>query len=521
VGGEGVGRAAHGEATTLRDYLRVVRRRKWVILQAVVLVPLAATLWAVQQDPVYVASAEVLVTQQNIAQSLTGTDVSGGGPPERALATQARLAEGPEVARRTLAALKITDMTVTELMIASTVTARKNTDILTFAVRLADPKRAALLASELAREYTLYRSRLDTVSLARARDEVKARIALLDREGKQGSALYASLLDKEQQLATLEALQTSNASVVREAVNPYKISPRPQRNALLGLALGLVFGLGVAFIWEALDTRVRSTDEIGERLGLSLLARIPEPPRHLQTANRLVMLAEPNSDAAEAYRILRTNFEFMNLEQGARTVMVTSAVGQEGKSTTIANLAVALARGGRRVILVDLDLRRPILDRFFDLEGRPGVTDVALGRAVLDSMEADVGDNALRGSLQVVTSGPLPNNAGEFVDSDGLARILEDLRERADIVLVDAPPLLLVGDAMALSAHVDALIVIARINTMRRPMLGELRRVLDACPAAKLGLVVTGAQLETGYGYEYGYGHGYGYASSRSRRPTS
>ncbi|MBI4171380.1 MAG: hypothetical protein HY511_01340, partial [Actinobacteria bacterium] len=188
----------------MRDYLRVVRRRKWVILQAVVLVPLAATLWAVQQDPVYVASAEVLVSQQNIAQSLTGTDVSGGGPPERALATQARLAEGPEVARRTLAALKITDMTVTELMIASTVTARKNTDILTFAVRLADPKRAALLASELAREYTLYRSRLDTVSLARARDEVKARIALLDREGKQGSALYASLLDKEQQLATLE-----------------------------------------------------------------------------------------------------------------------------------------------------------------------------------------------------------------------------------------------------------------------------------------------------------------------------
>lgn len=514
MGGEGVGRASHGEATSLRDYLRVVRRRKWVILQAVVLVPLAATLWAMQQDPVYVASAEVLV-QQNIAQSLTGTNVSSG-PPDRALETQARLAKVPEIGERTLAALKIKDMTVSEFQRAATVAVNKDTDILHFSVQHGDPKRAMLLASEYARQYTLYRSRLDTNSLARARGELKARIHQLDREGKRGTDLYTSLVDKEQQLATLEALQTSSVFVVRTAIEAFKVRPNPKRNALLGLVLGLVLGLGLAFVWEALDTRVRTTEEIGERLGLPLLARLPSPPRRLQTANRLVMLAQPNSSESEPYRVLRTNFEFFNLEQGARTVMVTSAVEQEGKSTTVANLAVALARGGQRVILVDLDLRRPILDRLFRLEGRPGFTDAALGRAVLDPIEGEVG--GARGSLQVVTSGRVPHDVGEFVGSDELARTLAELRAQSDIVLIDAPPLLLVGDAMALSANVDALIVITRVNVVRREMLNELRRVLDACPATKLGFVVTAAESEDNFGAEYGYAYGYGHGVPRPRK---
>jgi polysaccharide biosynthesis transport protein len=229
----------------------------------------------------------------------------------------------------------------------------------------------------------------------------------------------------------------------------------------------------------------------------------------------------------------------VRLGHDTKTIMITSAVEQEGKSTTVANLAIALARAGQRVALVDLDLRRPFLDNFFELGSPPGLTQVALGEATIDealipvaagdfmdkprrevvggngnghgSVDAQslVRSSSLQqGSLHVLVSGPIPPNAGEFAGSEALAAILHRLRDRFDTVLIDAPPALQVGDAMALSAHVDALIVVTRMNVVRRPMLAELRRHLDASPALKLGFVLTDAGGEEGYGYGYGYGYG-------------
>jgi non-specific protein-tyrosine kinase len=237
----------------------------------------------------------------------------------------------------------------------------------------------------------------------------------------------------------------------------------------------------------------------------------------------LVMLEDPNSPEAEAFRVLRTNIEFINLERGARSIMVTSAVAGEGKSTTIANLGVALALGGRHVVLIDLDLRRPSLHRFFGLNGRPGVTHVALGRARLEEAlvtipilttatngngalpEAATGERRRAGSLRVLGSGALPPDPGEFAASGRLRELLRNLAESSDVVLVDAPPLLSVGDALAASGAVDALVLVSRLEKLRRPVLDELKRVLDRCPAPALGFVVTGADADRVYGY--GYGH--------------
>jgi len=523
--------------TTLRDYLNVARRRKWVILQAVVLVPAAAIAFSLSQTKLYQATSEVLLSRQNLAAALTGTpDATLNIQADRLAQTQASLARVPDVARRVLERTNV-DLTAAEFLAVSSVSPQQNADLLEFTVTDPDPSRAQRLATAYAQAFTDYRRELDTRALTRARMDVEARIEGL---GETKSELYRSLVDKQQQLSTLEALQTSNAFPVRRAEGFLQVQPKPVRNAILGLALGLVLGIGLAFLWEALDTRVRSADDIADRLGLAFLARIPEPPKKLQKEDRLVMLAQPSGTYAEAFRMLRTNLDFVRMDREAEVIMITSSVEQEGKSTTIANLAVALARSGQRVILVDLDLRRPYLDRFFDLLGPPGVTDVALGTATLEEALAPiaiagaerrrgsvvgpfetlrssnrdrVGSEA--GSLRVLTSGPIPPAPGEFVATHKLEAVLDALREDADIVLIDSPPVLRVGDAMTLSARVDAILVVTRINVVRRHMLQELRRVLDTAPAAKLGFIVTGAGEEEGYGY--GYGHRYASEPSKER----
>ncbi len=521
----------HHHNSTLRDYLRVARRRKWIILQAVVLVPLAAVLFSMRQEKQYRASAEVLLSQQNLASALTGTPTPAQfTAPDRVAQTQADLARVPEVAQRTLTAVRLRRSPL-DLLNHSSVSAQQNADLLEFSVTDHDPDLAVRLATAYADAYTKYREELDTASLVKARTEVQQRMLGVDHR----SGLYTNLAAKDQELATMEALQTSNASLVKPAGGAVQVQPRPVRNGILGLALGLVLGIGLAFLWEALDTRVRSPEEIAEHLGLPLLARLPAPPKRLSKDDRLVMFAEPRGDGSEPFRMLRTNLEFVRLGHDVRTIMITSAVEQEGKSTTTANLAVALARAGQRVALVDLDLRRPFLNRFFDLRRRPGLTQVAIGQAGLDDAliavplgdtaeeraRAQAGGNARAtarqpylpalngGGLRVLAAGPVPPNAGELVSSDVVAEILAELRRRFDTVLLDAPPLLQVGDAMALTRSVDGVMVVARMNVVRRPMLNEVRRLLETCPAAKLGFVLADAQSDDGYGYGGGY-HYYG-----------
>jgi capsular exopolysaccharide synthesis family protein len=512
----------------LRGYLQVLARRKFPVLLSLLLVPTVVVVVSVTQQPLYQGSAEVLLSHPNLATGLTGIPDSSVLQPDRVAKTQANLARVPTVAERTLRAAALRGRTVDDFLKASSVTAQINSDLLRFTVTDPDPKLASSLASTYAREYTAYRRGLDTAAIQRARRDLEKRIQALEASNGGRGSLYESLVANEDKLRTMEALLTSNASVVRENEASVKIRPQPKRAAILALALGLVLGVGLAFLAEAIDTRVRLVDEIGQRLGLPLLARMPERKSRRRRASflaqeaqspapssRLVMLEDPTSFEAEGYRVLRANFDFLNVEGRAQSIMVTSALEGEGKSETIANLALALARSGRRVALVDLDLRRPTLHRLFELSGSYGVVDVAAGDVELDqalvrvplerrSNDFRIAEENSHGRsdfLEVLPAGSVLPDAGEFVGTQALGQILRDLRHRADLVLVDAPALLRVGDAMALSAQVDALLVVVRFNAIRRPILKELRRVLDACPAPKLGVVITHADNELGYGY--------------------
>jgi Mrp family chromosome partitioning ATPase/capsular polysaccharide biosynthesis protein len=534
----------HAEhSTTLRDYLQVLRRRKWIVLQAVVLVPLAAVLFSLNQQTLYQASAQVLLSSQNLAAQLTNTQSTGINlQPDRIAQTQAGVARVPVIASRVLRRVGGTGLTVDQFLSDSSVSTSPNADLLGFTVTNHDPQLARRLVDAYAREYTIYRRQLDTGAINTALKSATVRLKQLSRAGGRNGALYSSLVDRQQTLATMAALQTANATVIKRADGATQIQPRPKRNAILGLALGIVLGLGLAFLWEALDTRVRSAQEIGEKLGgLPLLARLPAPGKKLRAENRLVMLDDPSSVSAETFRMLRTNLDFVMLDRRAKTIMVTSAVEQEGKSTTIANLAVALARAGQRVALVDLDLRRPFLAKFFDLDG-PGITQVALGHATLDDALVRVaitntqesrnvhvevngngsgasGNATVKGLLEVLPAGPIPPDPGEFVATQALAEILDELRDRADVVLVDAPPALRVGDAMTLTSRVDGILVVTRMKIVRRHMLSELGRQLASVPTPVLGFVVTDAAGEDeGYGYGYGGYYARSYAPSETSR---
>jgi tyrosine-protein kinase len=516
------------DRTTLRTHLRVLRRRKWIVIATVGLAVLGAVIASVVQHAVYQASAEVVLRYDNLAGSLTGVDDSTlRQDPARAAETQARLASVPAVAERALTEAGVADRSAEQLLDQTDISASADADVLTFTVEDGDPDRASKLATALARAYIAYRQEVDTAAIHRALGEAQARLDQLEGLGQQDSAIYSSLADKVELLQTLEALQTSNAFLSKPAEEAAKVSPKPVRNALLALVLGALLGTGLAFLAETLDTRVRSATEISAALRAPLLGRLPEPPRLVSGDDQLVTIADSAGGQAEAFRVLRTNLEFVMLERAIRTVMVTSAVAEEGKSTTVANLAVAMARAGRHVVLVDLDLRRPSLSRLFQLSSEPGLTDVALGRAALEDALTPVvvsggtgsswrpsrNGGGVPGVLEVLPPGPLPPDPGEFIATSALREILASLAERADIVLVDAPPLLGIGDALVLSGKVDALVLVARLNAVQRPMLVELRRVLDSSPAVLLGFALAGAELEEEY-----YGTDAYYAYSRAEQ---
>ena len=429
---------------------------------------------------------------------------------------------------------------VDQFLAHSSAAAKTNSDLLELSVWDHQPQVAIDLTKAYAQAFAGYRADLDTApyETAKARADTQLRAMVLD--GGKGSAAYQELQAKRDQLDQYVALLTRNAVPVKLPDQAVQIQPKPVRNGILGLALGLVLGIGLAFLREALDTRVRSAEEVGEKLGLPLLARVPEPPRKLRNSNRLVMMAEPHGVQAEAFRTLRTNIEFVNLDTHARTIMITSAIEAEGKSTTAANLAIAFARMGKRVALVDLDLRRPFLDKFFNFGDRPGLTHVARGHFSIEAATLHValtpdddaervavpadanghsngtnGHGSLEGLLDVISSGPLPPDGGDFVGSKAVADLIATLRDRYDLVLIDSPPLLRVNDATALSTRVDAIMVVARLDTMRQPILKELARVLDGIRAPKLGYVVTGLG-SSDEDYAYQYRGSYSYASPKS-----
>lgn len=523
---------SQGEHRTLGDYLAIARRRKWMVILPLLLVPTIGYVYSTQQPKRFAATAEVWISRQNVASSVTGiSNPDVETDPSRFTETQADLARVPGVIAGAIERAAIQGVTARSLADQSSVKPHSNSDILTFKVEDTVPSRAARLVTAYAHSFSDYRLQLATASLASARADLDTNLQRLREDGLTETQLYRDLEERSHELRTLELLQTRPA-VVREAADAEQVAPTPERTALLGLALGLLLGIAAALLWDALDRRVRDESEVEDALGIPLLARLSSAHQD----GGVVMLSDPSDVEAEAVRRLRTSLEFANLDLKAKVIMVTSAVASEGKSLALANLAVALARSGREVALVDLDLRRPSVGRLFGTEIGYGLTDVALGRVALDDalvtvplkVGRDAGASSLRiardeelGELFVLTAGAVPSNPGELLGTSVVRRIVADLRERMDYVLIDAPPMLAVSDASILSSLVDAIVIVVRLGRVNRPSLRELSRELDASLAPRLGFIITGTNPSDFYG-AYGYSGGADTAEGAKRlRPVA
>ena len=337
-----------------------------------------------------------------------------------------------------------------------------------------------------------------------------------------------------------------NVAILERAITPGSAENpnQPINRAILGIVLGVILGIIIAVVLETMDTSIGTIEDVQEYTGAQVLGIVPLldvddvrasllrrgiaelDERTLERKSQLVAFFDPQSSLAENYRTLRTNIEFVTVEKGAKTLMVTSSMHQEGKSTTISNLAMTMAQLGKQTLLVDCDLRRPSLPRLFGLDKEPGLTEVIVGnyrwrdviRTVTDIVTGGMGmEDILQtqgiSNLHILTSGAVPPNPAELLNSKKMEEFVDEVSESYDIVLFDSPPLLHVTDAAILGKKVDGAVMVYKAGDIPRTSLKRSVGLLTSVQIEELGIVLNGIRSDissdfqelSSYGY-YTYG---------------
>jgi receptor protein-tyrosine kinase len=281
-------------------------------------------------------------------------------------------------------------------------------------------------------------------------------------------------------------------------------SPRTGLNIALGLLIGVVLGVGAAIARARLDRTVTDGDEAADLVGAPVIGIVM---RDEALRKRHVMDLKSANQTAEAFRRLRTNLQFLNVDHPPKVIMVSSAVPAEGKSTVVVNLALALVEAGRTVTIVEADLRRPTVARYLGVVGDVGLTNVLSGTAEVDDVVQRYGE----GNLSVIGPGPLPPNPGSLLASTHMAELLDKMRAENDFVLLDAAPLLPVADSSGLAVHTDGVLVAVRYGNTRKDQLQQVAASLERVGATTLGVILNIVPPKAELAVAYGHGYGYGY----------
>jgi polysaccharide biosynthesis transport protein len=507
----------------LQRRLRVWRRHRALIVFTTLAVAGMALGLSLISEKQYEASASLLFRDPGLDQTLFGASyLAPSTDPAREAATNVKLVSLEAISRRTARALQQppldgryrrmlgdrAPLTEKDIERLATVAPEGQSDVVSITFLDTSPRVAALVANTFANEYIAFRRDADRAKVQEAKRLVESQISSLSPRalrGEQGE----SLMRRGDQLAILETLQTGNAEVVQPARIPTEAaSPNPVRNTILGLILGAMLGFALAWLRERMDRRLREPQELEELFDRPTLGTIPETGRLTRRRQGRLAPAE-----AEAYRLLRANLRYFNVNREIRSVLLTSAAAGEGKTTVSWNLAAVAAESGSKVLLIETDLRRPTMaKRFSELTPFPGLTNLLATGGALDdvvqtvSVEETVGASAVGRTVDVIVAGPLPPNPTDLIASDRMEALIRSAEERYDLVVVDTPPTSVVSDAIPLIKEVSGVIVVSRVGVSMRDAVSRLNRQLRNLNAPLLGVVVNGLKDPSAtYGYGYGY----------------
>jgi capsular exopolysaccharide synthesis family protein len=454
----------------LRDYVRVLRKQWRLIAVCAALAVTAVATITIRATPQYQATIKLFVSAQERTNDTATSAYQGGLFSQQRAKSYADLLSGPRVVEAVVSNLRL-PMTLGQLQGKISASALPDTVLLTASVTDPSPTQAQRLANAVGTQFA-------------------ALVDQLERPPGGGPA-------------PIKVAVVENA---RLPTSP--ISPKPARNVGLALVLGLLLGVGLAVLRESLDTTVKSVEELQERAETPVLGVIGFDPQ--ARSRPLIVQVDRHAPRAEAFRQLRTNLQFIDIDHRPQSIVVTSSVSEEGKTTTTVNLAITLAQAGVSVALVEADLRRPRLAEYLGIEGAVGLTTVLIGQAELDDALQEwscAGQRWGDAGLLVLPSGELPPNPAELLSSDGMAELLGELEKRVDLVLIDAPPLLPVTDAAVVSAMAAATILVVRQGGTKHEQVARaieaLRRVDVRLSGAVLNMVP--AKGHDAYGYRYNY----------------
>jgi succinoglycan biosynthesis transport protein ExoP len=518
--------AAQGPQPT--DYFRVVRERKWVLLVTLLIVVAAVLTYSLLKTPTYRATASIARVTVNFDEILFGSAVFSSDAA-RQLETGANLVRQYKVAQRVQQELKSAS-SVESLIKSTSAAAVANTDIIRISAISSDPQEATDVANSFATQFIQYRLEASQAILSAADQRVLAQLNQMtsaNRASEEGKALTQF----RNQLQNLSATQTGGFEVTQEAILPASsISPRPVRDAGFAFAGGLVLGILLAFLVDYIDRRIKNEETMEKEFGLPVLASVPKvghgwSRNYGRSPTGVIGFASVDSPFLEAYRTLRSNLKFYQLERRTQTLLVTSGLAREGKTVTAINLCLSLALSGARVILVEADLRRPMIDQYLNLDTRLGVSSFLAGTSGFsDSLQVVrvpdfVPDPRLRArgqnkgatmqpALLCMTSGPLPPNPAELLSSPRMKELIETAAGHAEYVVVDTPPILLVSDALNLAEYTNGVIITSKMKGTTFDEAHDVRTMLERSGCRALGIVVNGVGKRRG-GYYHAHYKGY------------
>lgn len=483
--------------------LEILRRRRVAVALALLLTPLAAYFASVSQPKRYSAAASLLFRESTLGQGLlnsTGALVQPDSDADRQAATNIRLVSLPVVAQRT--AERIGTVSMGEVRGSVKIVPQGNSNVVQVVATRPSPGEALRMANVFAAEYVDFRREADREKIENARNLIED---LLDgfspaqRKGARGRRLE----QRAEDLQVLSSLQTGNAEFVQHAALPgAPSSPHPVRSAVIGLMFGLIIAAILVVALERFDVRIRDSQEAERLFDRPLLGVIPRS-RGLRRVDAFAF-ATARGVESETFLRLWANLRYFRLRGDRSVILITSPSSGDGKSTVSLNAGIASARSGRKTLIIDADLRRAGVSA--GIYGRArGLSEILTGSATLDEVAADIEVPDTTGSLQVVTAGALPPNPVDLIDSEEMRELLRTATSSYDAVIVDAPPITAVSDAIPLARDAAGVLVVVRADTTDRRAARHLRNDLENLGANVLGIVFNGARPSGSYDYKYGY----------------